>query len=751
MQHVFPRLLAGAATGRAEREGKPRTESVSILLCKKVLVKSNFWWGGATQQNPEPEQQMAEQHNDAQRLPADGSPVPPPVPAAFLPAGGDLPSQLSLPIIPVAAVQAQAAKRSSGRGRVPGWLVSFSLHLLVLVGLASVAIDPPPMPVPAIMLEQEPEEPEPELVIEPEELAVSEEEFEDIGALSEAGASIAEAVSPALAELSVVPLRPDSMVETKVRVEPVSFEAMGPNQVDQLIEMVAGVNVGVAATGAAGAVDRLSLEIARSLEDAPTCVCWVFDQSVSLAGQRQEIAARLERVFRELQVDEQGELPVGLTNMVLAYGQRFTFITDRPTARSADVIEAIRGIEVDNSGFEQTFTAIQAAAERLNSNPGAGRRNSMVIAFTDEVGDDQLMADRVAARCRRLDTPVYVVGVPAPFGRRFIEMKYVEFDPSYASAEEWAVVEQGPETLFPESVRIGSTAVADEAIDSGFGPFSLSKLCYQTGGIYVAVHANRDATGRVNDRMTAAMSSRIRYFFDPEAMRDYQPDYVSAAKLKQKLNANRAKQALVEAARATNLAPMESPQTTFPRKSEGELANLLTVAQRAAAVLQPRIDAIHRVLLSGLKDRDAIEEKRWRAGYDLGMGRILALKVRTDAYNLMLAQAKAGMQFQNPKSDTWVLRPSTEVRVGSQTEKLAQQACEILERVVQEHPGTPWAFIAKKELQSPLGYRWDEIHTGINDPPPPRPAANNNNPPMPRDDQRRMLGPPKPKRNLKRI
>ena len=113
--------------------------------------------------------------------------------------------------------------------------MSFSLHLLVLVGLASVAIDPPPMPVPAIMLEQEPEEPEPELVIEPEELAVSEEEFEDIGALSEAGASIAEAVSPALAELSVVPLRPDSMVETKVRVEPVSFEAMGPNQVDQLI------------------------------------------------------------------------------------------------------------------------------------------------------------------------------------------------------------------------------------------------------------------------------------------------------------------------------------------------------------------------------------------------------------------------------------------------------------------------------------------------------------------------------------
>jgi len=696
---------------------------------------------------------MPEHHHQDQHLPLNRVPAPPPVPAARPPDGLRVTEQ---PVVPRATGDAEptraAPRPTVHRGRLPGWLVSSVLHLFVLAGLASVAVDPPPVSVPAIMLEQDPEEPEPELVLEPEELAVSDEDFEEIGALSEAGVSIAEAVAPAVAELSVVPLRADTVMETKVRVEPVSFEAMGPNQVDQLIEMVAGVNVGVAATGAAGAVDRLSLEIARSLEDAPTCVCWVFDQSVSLAGQRQEIAARLDRVFRELQVDEQGGLPAGLTNLVLAYGQRFQFITDRPTANSSEVIEAIRGIAVDNSGFEKTFTAIQAAAERLHASRGAGRNNSMIVVFTDEVGDDQMLADRVAARCRRLDTPVSVVGVPAPFGRRFIEMKYVEFDPSYAAAEEWAVVEQGPETLLPEAVRIGSTAVNDEAIDSGFGPFSLSKLCYQTGGIYIAVHANRDATGRVNDRMTAAMSSRIRYFFDPEAMRDYQPDYVSAGKLKQKLVANRAKQALVEAATATNLSPMESPETVFPRKSEGELANLLTLAQRAAAVLQPRIDAIHRVLLSGLKDRDAIEEKRWQAGYDLAMGRILALKVRTDAYNLMLAQAKAGMQFQNPKSDTWVLKPSPEVRVGSQTERLARQATELLERVVQEHPGTPWAFLAERELQVPLGYRWDEIHTGINNPPPPRPAANNNNNrPLPRDDERRMLGPPKPKRNLKRI
>ena len=168
---------------------------------------------------------------------------------------------------------------------------------------------------------------------------------------------------------------------------------------------------------------------------------------------------------------------------------------------------------------------------------------------------------------------------------------------------------------------------------------------------------------------------------------------------------------------------MVSPETVFPKKSEGELANLLSLAQRSAAVLQPRVDAIYAQLLRGLPDRESIEEERWKAGFDLAMGRILAMKVRTDAYNLMLARAKSGMQFQRPKSDTWVLRPSDIVNVGSRTEKFADQAHEYLRRVIEDHPGTPWAFLAKRELGQPLGYAWDEIHTGINDPPKPRPSG----------------------------
>ena len=630
------------------------------------------------------------------------------------------------------------------------WLISLALHGGVLLCLAGITIDPQLIHAPAIQIEQPILEPEPEFVFEPKELEVSDEDLKELGALSERGVTVAEAISLTKADVSLVPPVPSNLLSDTVRIEPVSFESMGPNEVDQLIENIVGVNVGVAATGAAGAVDRLSLEIARSLEDAPTTVCWVFDQSVSLAGQRQDIASRLKRVFRELSPSDQGDAPVGLTNLVLAYGQRFKFIVNNPTRVSSEVVEAIQGIEIDNSGVEKTFTAIRAAAERLNATRRVGRSSGMVVVFTDEVGDDQVLADQVSIICRRLGVAVYVVGVPSPFGQRFIEMKYVEFDPSYASVEDWAVVEQGPETLFPESIQVGEDAFSDEAIDSGFGPFSLSKICYQTGGVYIAVHANRNVRGRVNDRMTSPMSSRIRYFFDPESLRDYQPDYLSATKLKQSISSNAAKQSLVMAAAATNLKPMTSPETIFPKKSEGELANLLSLAQRSAAVLQPRIDLIHGQLLRGLQDRERIQEERWKAGYDLAMGRILAMKVRTDAYNLMLARAKAGMQFKSAKSDTWALRPSDVVNVGSRTEKLAQQARIYLQRVIEDHPGTPWEFLADRELNQPLGYEWKEIHTGINDPPKPRPPGNNNRP-SPRDDKPRSLGPPMPKRNLKRI
>ena len=74
-------------------------------------------------------------------------------------------------------------------------------------------------------------------------------------------------------------------------------------------------------------------------------------------------------------------------------------------------------------------------------------------------------------------------------------------------------------------------------------------------------------------------------------------------------------------------------------------------------------------------------------------------------------------------------------------EKLAERARFYLNRVSSEHAGTPWSLLAKRELKEPLGWRWQEIHTGANQPRPRRITGTRPRPP--RDDQRRVLKKPK--------
>src|SRR5690606_25597635 len=102
--------------------------------------------------------------------------------------------------------------------------------------------------------------------------------------------------------------------------------------------------------------------------------------------------------------------------------------------------------------------------------------------------------------------------------------------------------------------------------------------------------------------------------------------------------------------------------------------------------------------------------------FDLSMGRVLALKVRTEGYNAMLAKAKQGMRFADAKNDTWELVRDDEISVGSVLEKQAAEARQYLVRVRDEHPNTPWALIAEQELSVPLGWKWREKYTGVNEP-----------------------------------
>jgi hypothetical protein len=158
---------------------------------------------------------------------------------------------------------------------------------------------------------------------------------------------------------------------------------------------------------------------------------------------------------------------------------------------------------------------------------------------------------------------------------------------------------------------------------------------------------------------------------------------------------------------------MENVRLRFPRVDDGQFARDLSDAQREAAKLEPKIEALATILRQGERDRDRVSTPRWQAGFDLAIGRTLAVKVRTEGYNAMLAIAKQGLKFKDEKNDTWELRPTDSVTVSSALAKDAEDAKKYLNRVLADHKGTPWAVDAEQELKQPLGWEWRERFSDV--------------------------------------
>lgn len=598
-------------------------------------------------------------------------------------------------------------------GETTAWALSLAVHmagLLLLAWITTLIPSPERTVLTAIPpdLEQE---------TLPEEFRFSDEMQEAIGALADSGSAEAEAVAPLEADISevVIPIEATTLLG-----EVQAFEISQPLLESPIIDdRTPSKGVGsVGATGAAGAIDRLTNEILLSIDQRPTLVIWLFDQSGSLQAQREEVAARFDRVYDELGViqaatneafDREEDKP--LLTAVAQFGTGVSLLTPDPIDDVDKIKAAVRAVKPEDQGRENVFRAVGTMAEKFKGyRLRKPRRNVMIVAFTDEAGDDIQFLDPTVSLCRKLQMPVYVVGVPAPFGRRQAYVKYVDPDPQYDQTPIRVAVDQGPESLYPERIKLAFIGGGDdnETMDSGFGPFGLTRLAYETGGAYFTVHPNRRVGRRVGGRETEAMATYMSRFFDSRLMRRYRPDYVTTAEYTQKLARNRARAALVKAAAFSQTAALDRVQTVFEKQDEAQFSESLSRAQRAAAKLEPEVIKLTNVLRTGESDRRKLKELRWQAGYDLAMGRALAAKVRTEGYNAMLARAKQGMAFENEKSDTWIIRPSDQVTSDSVLAKEAAQAKVYLDRVVSEHDGTPWALLAQQELATPFGWEWRE-------------------------------------------
>jgi hypothetical protein len=640
-------------------------------------------------------------------------------------------------------------------------LVSVLFHCALILSLALFPVVTNYQSVIELIASVNVEDPEFELF---EEIVAAEFPSEMVGANSDSSSSsMALSSAQIVAEISEVPAPSefDPMPNATVAINPTIPVALGAVRSTVAVKG----STGVGETGLDGAVDRLTYELLRAMEANPTLVVWYFDQSISLTRQREQIRDRFDRIYEELGIVSRARRSRGsgyeedrLLTAVIGFGQQAQLLTPRPTADLEEIRQAIDSIPVDPSGVENTFTAMQLGLNKFRSyrtaRAGRGEARSIVfVVVTDERGDDGPLMEGTLRDCLRFSIPVYVLGVPAPFGRATTEIKYVDPDPQFDQSPQWGVTDQGPESLLPERVRFvyrDEDRFGEPVVDSGFGPYALSRLTYETGGIFFNIHPNRRVGSRVSRGEIDAFASDLRYFFDPEIMEKYRPDYVSEAETLRRIQESPIRNAVIQASRNSAAILLDPLSTRFVKRDEASLVNQLSEAQQVPARISYDLEKLATLLQSVESSRDREISPRWLASYDLSYGTTLASLVRFSSYNEMLARAKRGMKFEEANHNTWVLTPSASIDGNSRLEKLAQKATELLKQVSERHAETPWGLLAERELGNPMGWAWTEQYTELN-PPPAMEGATTPNPPTPNDDQRRMLPPPPPKRPLPKL
>jgi hypothetical protein len=309
------------------------------------------------------------------------------------------------------------------------------------------------------------------------------------------------------------------------------------------------------------------------------------------------------------------------------------------------------------------------------------------------VGDDEDHLEDAIEVAGKAKVPVYVLGSSALFARTEGRVDYT--DPRTGKVYHNVPVRQGPESAMLEQVRLPYWYGGDQydTLDSGFGPYALSRLAGATGGIYFVTRLGPTRMG-----------------FDPDALREYKPDWVSRSRYEAEVASHPLRKAVVEAALLTqqgNLPGM--PSLFFPPADGPEFKEAMEKNQATAARTAYTVDAALEPINAVVKYRDRETSRRWQAHYDLIRGRLLAMKVRCYEYNWACAQMKKDpKKFTQSGSNAWRLVPDTEVRYSDKAAAAAEQAGKLLKKVVSEHPNTPWALLAQRELKDPLGFKWVE-------------------------------------------
>jgi len=508
-----------------------------------------------------------------------------------------------------------------------------------------------------------------------------------------------ETTDDALAAAGSVPAH-KTLVSTTV-AEPASEENPAKGKNKKTKKRTEPMATSGAAPLDAAAARKITEAIQESVDLGPTLAVWLLDRTSSARQIVGEVAYVAQNFYDSPEI---AALNAGDSNRlltaVIAFDDKVEFLLDPPSGDAAKVHSTFEEIQTTSASREHLFAAVKQALEKYLPLRSKDHRQILFIVATDEAGDDGQLVDGLIEPLRKHAIPLYAVGLQAPWGQ---SNPFAANPKAIPASQDERQPTVGPETLFSERVDIESRLNID-LVDSGYGPFALERLCRASYGQFVALHAFPGSRGANTKFWPTGTEMR----FDNKVLSKYAPDYISAAAYEKSLLENKAKAVIVEAAKLPKFKMDGQPGLRFQKDAEAKMATKLSEAQRYAARNSPAVEQLVELLSKGEKDRGKLNSARWQAEFDLTFGRVLAIKTRLDGYNSMIAALKRGKTFQNADSKAWMLEPADNYETESTIKRQADKAKMYLERVVHDHPGTPWAKIAEDELKTPLGWSWRE-------------------------------------------
>lgn len=637
---------------------------------------------------------------------------------------------------PAVREEPDAARRRTSTSSLGGSFASVIFHLWLVVMLASLTIDyrvPPPAPViDTNLLHEEEAAPDPELVPKFELANPNDKELPVSEAAEAMSVGQLKSVAPRLPSASLTGLQDGPALDVASISLPDLPEGREINE-----RIAVKGTTGDAMVTIESALDRVTWEIANHLLDHKTLVVWLLDASGSLKEQRALISARLRRIYGELGALEQAGRVVAradeaLLSGVVLYGEKTTFVTPEPTDNFEKIQDAVKNAPTDASGVENVFGAVDQVVHRWQKYRTSNGRSILLVIVTDETGDDFERLEPAILTCKRYGAKAYVIGPPAVFGRRqaFVPYRAPEDGKTY----------QLPVDLGPESYALEVPVLPFwfggqkyDFMSAGMGPYGLSRLVRESGGVYFL-------TGMT----TSAAFSQVGVF-DPPALKPFEPDYSFATPQEyiNDINRHRLRQTVMHAAELSlKYKAGPTPNLEF-RVTPQNFMQQLSEAQKSVAETTYMVDNM-LAAFSGNLEPEYLKESspRWRANYNLTLGRLLALKVRALEYNLNCANLKQlGTGDVTTKTNHWIFKPGRTLAAGAASRKMAAEAQRLLKRVVDDAPNTPWELLALRELSIPFGF--EVVHKFD---PPPKPAEQKNAPATPGKKAIQLADDTKPKK-----